>query len=161
MKIYLDSLGGNDLVFTRSKAKEKDRLEMQMMIKILDRLNLHQRYSSNNFHKITTHSFRAFFFTHAARKHGENYAHRLTGHGGYLMQYDRMTEDEKLQMYLELEPELVVFDQTKSELEITRLRDKVNEIDELKKEVQKLRENQAKIDKQRIEEMRNHGTLLS
>ena len=64
-------------------------------------------------------------------------------------------------MYIELEPDLVIFEQTKNELEIAKLRDKVNEIDELKKEVQKLRENQAKSDKQRIEEMRNLGTLLS
>ena len=85
----------------------------------------------------------------------------MTGHGGYLMQYDRMTEDEKLEMYIELEPDLVVFDQTKNELEIAKLRDKVDGLDELKKEVQKLRENQAKSDKQRIEEMRNQGTLLS
>ena len=85
----------------------------------------------------------------------------MTGHGGYLMQYDRMTEDEKLEMYIELEPDLVVFDQTKNELEIAKLRDKVDGLDELKKEVQKLRENQAKSDKQRIEDMRNIGTLLS
>ena len=85
----------------------------------------------------------------------------MTGHGGYLMQYDRMTEDEKLEMYIELEPDLVVFEQTKNELEIAKLRDKVDGLDELKKEVQKLRENQAKIDKQRIEDMRNIGTLLS
>ena len=77
------------------------------------------------------------------------------------MQYDRLTEDEKLDMYIELEPDLVIFEQTKNELEIAKLRDKVDEIGELKKEVQKLRENQAKSDKQRIEDMRNQGTLLS
>ncbi len=54
------------------------------------------------------------------------------------MQYDRMTEDEKLEMYIELEPDLVVFDQTKNELEINRLRAKVDEIDSLKDEVQKI-----------------------
>ena len=131
------------------------------MIRTLEKLEMNEKYQSNSIRKISTHSFRAYFFTKAARKHGENYAHKIVGHGGYLMQYDRMTEDEKLEMYLELEPELVVFEQTKNELEIAKLRDKVDEIGELKKEVQKLRENQAKSDKQRIEDMKKQGTLLS
>ena len=42
----------------------------------------------------------------------------MTGHGGYLMQYDRLTKDAKLEIYLELEPELVVFEQAKNELEM-------------------------------------------
>ena len=73
-------------------------------------------------YKISTHSLRAFFFTQAVRKHGENYAHRMTGHSGYLMQYDRMTDEEKLKMYLELEPELSIYDLTKANLEIERLK---------------------------------------
>ena len=83
----------------------------------------------------------------------------MTGHGGYLMQYDRMTEDEKLEMYIELEPDLVVFDQTKNELEITKWKEKAGKVEELEKEVQKLHESIAKLDKQRIDEMRKHGTL--
>ena len=75
-------------------------------------------YSSNRFYKITSHSFRAYFFTAATRKHGENYAHKMTGHGGYLIQYDRYDDETKLKMYLELEPDLVVFDQTKNEIQI-------------------------------------------
>ena len=82
----------------------------------LEALGYNQKYSSNGFYKITSHSFRSYFFTAATRKHNENYAHKMSGHGGYLMQYDRMTEEEKLQMYLELEPDLVIFYQTKNEL---------------------------------------------
>jgi hypothetical protein len=64
-------------------------------------------------------------------------------------------------MYIELEPDLVVFDQTKNELEINRLRAKVDEIDSLKDEVQKLRESQAKSDKKIIETMRHGGIIYS
>jgi hypothetical protein len=71
------------------------------------------------------------------------------------MQYDRMTEEEKLEMYLQLEPELAVYEQTKNELELCKLRGKVEEIDVLKQEVQKLREAQAKSDKKIL------GTLKS
>jgi hypothetical protein len=129
------------------------------MIRMLDKLGLDEKYQSNSFRKISTHSFRAYFFTKAARKHGENYAHRMVGHGGYLMQYDRMTEDEKLERYLQLEPELVIFEQTKNELEIGRLRDKVEDIDELKKEIGKLRERQAISDKKIIGLLKEKGVL--
>ena len=75
----------------------------------------------------------------------------MTGHEGYLMQYDGMTHGEYmemyLEMYLELEPELSVFEQAKNELEIGRLCENVEGIDDLKQEVQKLREAQAKSDK--------------
>jgi len=83
----------------------------------------------------------------------------MTGHGGYLMEYDRMTEDEKLELYLELEPDLVIYDQTKNELEINRLREKAEGIDELKQEVQKLREAQAKSDKKILESLKNKTVL--
>ena len=71
----------------------------------------------------------------------------MTGHDGYLMQYDGMTHGEYMEMYLELEPELSVFEQAKNELEIGRLCENVEGIDDLKQEVQKLREAQAKSDK--------------
>ncbi len=159
LKPLLEKLEPNDYVFAKKNCKTSDRSIRTSLNRRLTRIGFTEKYQSNNYKKITSHNFRAYFFTKATRKHGENYAHKMTGHGGYLMQYDRMTEDEKLQMYLELESDLVVFDQTKNELEIAKLRDNVDEMGELKKEVQKLRENQAKSDKQRIEEMRNQGVL--
>ena len=98
------------------------------------------RYSSSRIHKITSHSFRAFFFTQAVRKHGENYAHRLTGHGGYLIQYDRMNDEEKLKMYIELEPELVIFDTSKQQLEIENLKiQQSKEIQAMKNEMEQMK----------------------
>jgi hypothetical protein len=70
-----------------------------------------------------------------------------------------MTEEEKLEMYIELEPDLAVFEQTKNELEINRLRDKVDEIDSLRDEVRKLRESRANSDKKLIETMKINGIL--
>ena len=155
LKPLLEKKDSDDYVFAKKGCKPNDRSIGFSLHRVLDRMGFSEKYESNGFMKITSHSFRAFFFTKAARKHGENYAHRMTGHGGYLMQYDRMTEDEKLEMYLQLEPELAIFEQTKNELEISRLRDKVEEIDELKQEVQKLREAQAKSDKKILEEILN------
>jgi len=157
---HLENIGLDDYVFATNDGKDNSSSVRTMLARLVDKLELVDRYQSNNIRKITTHSFRAYFFTKAARMHGENYAHKITGHGGYLMQYDRMTEDEKLEMYLQLEPELAVYNQTKNELEINRLRDRVEELDELKQQVQKLREAQAKSDKKILDEIKKHTVIL-
>ena len=157
----LENIGLDDSVFTLKNSNDVSSSIRTMLSRTVDRLQLVDKYQSNNIRKITTHSFRAYFFTKAARKHGENYAHKLVGHGGYLMQYDRMTEEEKLEMYIELEPDLAVFEQTKNELEINRLREKVDEIDSLRDEVRKLRESQANSDKKLIETMKINGIIKS
>ena len=102
IRTCLDKLDDNDYVFTNSKGdfKSRGRAEQMALANVLERLGYNEKYSSNRFYKITSHSFRAYFFTAATRKHDENYAHKMTGHGGYLMQYDRMDENEKLKMFL-------------------------------------------------------------
>ena len=158
---YLPSLKDDDYVFTNSKGdfKNRGRAEQTALSSALERLGYNERYSSNGFYKITSHSFRAFFFTAATRKHDENYAHKMTGHGGYLMQYDRMDDKEKLRMYLELEPDLVVFDQTRNELEIEKLREENEKIDELKEELRKFKSQQAEKDKIIVQELKDKGVL--
>jgi len=159
---FFQDLDDDDYVFTNSKSrlKTRGRTEQMALSNALEALGYNEKYSSNGFYKITTHSFRAFFFTLATRKHDENYAHKMVGHGGYLMQYDRMTDEEKLQLYLELEPDLVVFDQTKNELEIEKLKQENETIDQLRQEVRKLREFQAQQDKKTIEFLKNRGVIL-
>ena len=91
--------------------------------------------------------FFTFFFTQAVRVHGENYAHRMTGHSGYLMQYDRMTQEEKMKMYLKLEPNLAVYATTKADLEIERLKlQQSNENKELREEIDMIKLELAKQD---------------
>jgi integrase len=160
LRPHLETIGVNDNVFATNDGKDNSSSVRTMLARLVDKLELVDRYQSNNIRKITTHSFRAYFFTKAARMHGENYAHKITGHGGYLMQYDRMSEDEKLEMYLKLEPELAVYEQTKNELELSKLRDEVEEIHVLKQEVQKLRESQAKSDKKILYEIKKQGVIL-
>jgi integrase len=168
--MYYDKLDDNDYVFTNSKGdfKGRGRVEQTALANALETLGYTERYSSNGFYKITSHSFRAFFFTAATRKHDENYAHKMTGHGGYLMVYDRMTDEEKLELYIQLEPELVVFDQTKNEIEINQLKDKVDdtsiirdELRRMREEMEKMKESQAKSDKKTIELMKKKGIITS
>jgi len=86
----LEKLDLEDHVFSKKNTRLRDQSVRKSLNRILDRMEFSEKYQSNNYRKITSHSFRAYFFTHAARKHGENYAHKMVGHGGYLMQYDRI-----------------------------------------------------------------------
>ena len=85
----------------------------------------------------------------------------MTGHGGYLMQYDRMTEEEKMDMYIELEPDLVVYDQTKNKLKIEQLEEENASISQIKEEVGRLREQLAKQDKKILAKLREDKTIPS
>ena len=147
LKPFLDNYADDDFIFdfgsTTDKSMRSAR-ESNNLRTVLKRLNLDDRYPSNNHGKITTHSFRAYFFTLATRRHGENYAHRLTGHSGYLMQYDRMTEEEKLDMYIELEQDLMIYDQTKNELKIERLQKDNKELTKLRQEVRELKKQRER-----------------
>lgn len=162
IKTYLQSLDDDDYVFTNSNGdlKTRGRTEQMALVNALKVLGYTEKYSSNGCYKITSHSFRSYFFTLATRRHDENYAHKMTGHGGYLMQYDRMTEEEKLEMYIELEPDLVVFDQSKNELKIEKLQKENMTINELQDEVKKLKEAQARQDKQILEGLVQNGNIL-
>jgi len=155
----LEKKGPEDYVFSKTDKKPFSSNYRRALDRMIKRLGFDEKYESNGFHKITSHSFRAYFFTKAVRKHGENYAHRMVGHGGYLMQYDRLDEDEKLKMYIELEPEILVFDQTKNELKIEKLREENESISKLREEVKKLREQQARQDKRILEKLRKDGKI--
>ena len=129
----LNKLSSDDLVFGSSEIVHNARMnEIVTIERVLKKAGMDQKYDGVNRRKITLHSFRAFFFTKATRVHDESYAHKLTGHGGYLPQYDRLTDDEKLELYLELEPELLVYDDSKKKAEIERLRKEKSEAEKEK-----------------------------
>jgi integrase len=77
----------------------------------LGTLGLDQKYEETGYHKINTHSFRAYFVTKASRSDA-NIAKKLAGEKGYLLQYDRLTDDELLEGYLKFEDSLLIFDKS-------------------------------------------------
>lgn len=158
VRIKLRTLNDEDLVFGSSEIVENARMnEIVTFERILKKAGLNQKYEGINRRKITLHSYRAYFFTWAARTHGENYAHRLTGHGGYLPQYDRMTEDEKLELYLKLEPELLIYDNSRKAAEIEKLKKEKSETENTHLEIEKLKnelKNTQSCNIKTIEEMR-------
>ena len=119
----LKRINDDDRVFgTHENGKFSAISENQALAKYVKRTGLDEKYTTG-FNKITLHSFRAFFFTRAARTHDENYAHMMIGHGGYLLQYDRLTDEEKLDMYVTMEPELMILDQNRNEKKIEKLQE--------------------------------------
>ncbi|MGI0010108.1 MAG: tyrosine-type recombinase/integrase, partial [Nitrosopumilaceae archaeon] len=130
VRIKLRTLNDEDLVFGSSEIVENARMnEIVTFERILQKAGLNQKYEGINRRKITLHSFRAYFFTKAARTHDENYAHKLTGHGGYLPQYDRLTDDEKLDLYIQLEPDLLIYDHSRKAAEIEKLQREKSELE--------------------------------
>ena len=163
MKTYLDDLNDDDLVFYRGVTENEKAREINALRNLrvcLDRLNLDMKYENGKY-KISSHSLRSFFFTQAVRKHGENYAHRMTGHSGYLMQYDRMNDEEKLKMYLELEPDLSIYATTKADLEIERLRIlQTKENKELKDQLDELKDQLAQQGLDIVNRLENEDKIL-
>ena len=139
----LKQISDDDLVWasnedaTNAKVNEVNRLR-----EFCAKAGLNERYDGNNRHKITTHSFRAFFITKLCR-HDENFAKKLAGQKGYLLQYDRMLDQEKLEKYIEFEPNLLIFDQSKKNAEIQRLQKEKSEL-EKSKEINKTISNELK-----------------
>ena len=107
----LNEIEDNDLVFGSSEKKTNSIMnEEEYFSKRIDRIfpNL-ERYSTGR-RKISLHSFRAYGITKAVRKVSDSFAFLLAGQKGYLSMYKRYTEEEKLEDYLKLEPELFIYD---------------------------------------------------
>jgi hypothetical protein len=62
-------------------------------------------------------------------------------------------------MYIELEPDLVVYDQTKNKLKIEQLKEENSSISQLREEVKKLKEQQAKQDKKILDKLRENKMI--
>jgi len=141
VRTLLKKIDDNDGVFSKHPNPHYAVCAEEMTFKrILTNVGLVESYESSRTNKITMHSFRAYFFTKATRKHGENYAHMMTGHGGYLMQYDRLTDEEKLEMYLELEPDLLIDEFVRKDSKIEEQQKKIIELSKKESEIEWLTE---------------------
>lgn len=135
----LKKLNDDDLVWaTNDDFSYAEKNESTQFSKICDKAGYSEKYKSNGFRKITLYSFRSYFFGKASDVHREGYAHKMIGHGGYLPQYDRMSDEKKLEWFLKLEPELIIDSTTRQnskihELENTnqKLTDALRKVDEL------------------------------
>lgn len=111
----------NDLIFAKNeKVRYAELNSEQTLRRTLVKVGLDMKYESTNRFFINTHSFRAYGITKLSR-HDANFAKRIAGQKGYLDQYDRLTDDEKLELYQKFEIDLIIDDTAKLTAENAKL----------------------------------------
>ena len=117
----LKTLSDNDLVFgSNDDALLAEQNSGQILRRCLIKLGLDMKTSRTELNLINTHSFRAYGITKLSR-HDPNFARRLAGQKGYLDQYDRLSDDEKLALYQKYEYELMIDESKKDKARIEKL----------------------------------------
>jgi integrase len=120
----LKILSANDLVFgSHDDGILAEQNSGQILRRHLTRIGLDMKNSKGN-NEINTHSFRAYGITKLSR-HDENFGKILAGQKGYLLQYDRLSQDDKLALYEKYEHELTIDQTKKDKIIIEELEEKV------------------------------------
>ena len=89
------------------------------------------RYEGKITHKITTHSFRAFFISQFEKTYS-GFGHSLSGHSRYMKQYDRFSIGEKIEKYIETEKHLLIYSKpNESTKELSELKAKVSRLEQV------------------------------
>jgi integrase len=109
----LKKIGDDDLVFGTGHNPISSRVNKEDILRrALIKVGLDMKYDDTGRYQINTHSFRAYFITRVSR-HDPNIAKKLAGEKGYLLQYDRLTDEEYIENYCKFEEDLTVFDLTR------------------------------------------------
>ena len=122
-----------DLVFgINHNARNAVSCEAAYLSKLQKTIGIYDKYEMNGRNVITTHSLRAFFITKVSRK-DPNLAKYFSGQKGYLLQYDRLTDAEKLSHYIGFEPLLLVSDKARDQERIRSLENENSKVAELER----------------------------
>ncbi len=109
LKPLLEGKKDNDRIFIEiDDIDEGVHCEDQVFSNLRKKLGLLEKYPNSSRYVVNIHGFRAYFHTKASQKHGSDYANALDGHGAYLKQYYRETDEERAKKYKELEPSLLI-----------------------------------------------------
>ena len=132
----LKKIGDSDLVFgTSDNVIGNTGREARYISELQKKMGISDKYETNGRNVITTHSFRAYFITKVSRE-DPNLAKYFAGQKGYLLQYDRQTDAEKLAIYIKLEPLLLVSDKARDKEKIRNLESENSKVAELEKKEQ-------------------------
>jgi len=144
----IKKMNQDELIFSSNKdiRKSVDN-EILNFWNLRKKAELDIKYDNSNNHKISLHSFRAFFETQASNTHGLEYAHALIGHSGYLEQYYRLSEEDRLEKYIELEPKITIGEDFKNKIKIEKQNKKISEF-----EKEKMKYNNLTIDFEEFKE---------
>jgi integrase len=100
---------------------------LHMQLKKIPELN---EIGKNGRRIVHFHALREYFYTIVSNNSGENFAHALMGHHGYLDTYYTLSEKEAVRLYQKSEPYLTISDYSKIEEELEKTKIKQIEIEE-------------------------------
>ena len=129
----LENKNDSDLIFPHNTKNQKNAVvcEISLFNRLRKNAGLDMRYEGKKTHKISTHSFRAFFISQFEKTYS-GFGHALSGHGRYLQQYERFTIGEKIEKYIETEKHLLIYSKSdESNKELRELKTKVSRLEEL------------------------------
>ena len=135
----------DELIFSSNKdiRKSVDN-EVLNFWHLRKKAELDVKYDNSINHKISLHSFRAFFETQASNTHGLEYAHALIGHSGYLEQYYRLSEEDRLEKYIELEPKITIGEDFRNKIKIEKLETEKSELEKIKAKIEEITNSNLK-----------------
>jgi len=142
IKQILKKIDDDELVFGTGENPISSRVNKEAILRnALIKIGLDMKYDDTGRFQINTHSFRAYFITRVSR-HDPNIAKKLAGEKGYLLQYDRLTDEEYVENYLKFEDDLIVFDLTqrdqKQNLKQKELEDQIKKMEEMELNIYQL-----------------------
>jgi len=147
LRPLLREMDDNDLVFGSSENKKYSEINSEQILRrIIKKIGLDMRYESTDRFFINTHSFRAFGIGKLSR-HDPNFAKKLAGQKGYLLQYDRMEDKEKLELYQKYEIDLIIDNSEKQKAEIKELEKEKSELESKNQEIQELKKRLDNVDR--------------
>ena len=128
----LENKTENDLIFPHDTNITNSVIsELNMFERLRKRAGLDMRYEGKKLHKITTHSFRAFFISQFEKTYS-GFGHSLSGHNRYMKQYDRFSIEEKIEKYIETEKYLLIYSKpNESTKELLELKAKVSRLEQV------------------------------
>ncbi len=120
----LKSKRDDDLIFgTNEDSLKSKHLEEDYFYRLREKIGLTDTYDTG-IHKITLHSFRSWFITKCNRIDSD-FGNALAGHDKYMKKYDRLTEPEKIELFIKAEPTLSIFEH----VDDTKLNDRIAELE--------------------------------
>jgi integrase len=109
LKPIMDSKGDDEYIFNQYPSVYSGvKNEVKAFMRLRQRLKLDIKVDNSIRAVYSLHGLRGYFHTKATQVHGEQYANRLDGHTGYLPAYYQLTDKQRGDMYLKLEPELYI-----------------------------------------------------
>ena len=137
LRPLLKKLDDEDFIFATNPIVHYAEVVVQQQLRrALIKSNLDMKYESTGRFMINTHGFRAYGITKLSR-HDPNFAKKIAGQKGYLLQYDRIDDKEKLELYEKFEQDLLIDKDVIDKAEIKKLKDENQDLRAMTKEEQR------------------------